>query len=108
MFFNFPAHALSPYEEDGATEIQCFEGTKQLLPFAVSAIYVREFVDRASIAQARTLIDSIYFNFEKIIENVDWMDPESHEATLDKVHRYDSRAYSRPRPRSSRTLLVCQ
>ncbi|XP_003743920.1 endothelin-converting enzyme homolog [Galendromus occidentalis] len=88
MIVDFSSVALPMNNEDldkNSVDQMCLEATKIMLPLAVSAIYVREFVDRGSIAQVRTLAELIKFNFVETIGNVQWMDPESHGATLDKI-----------------------
>ena len=72
---------LSEEDIDGL----CLDSTKELFPFAVSAIFVREFVDQSSLEQLKTLAAAIRYQFEKTIASASWLDAKSHRVTLEKV-----------------------
>lgn len=55
------------------------------LPIATSALYVKNFFKRESRNVAREMVEAINEAFQKILENVSWMDESTREAAMKKA-----------------------
>lgn len=65
--------------------IECVDVVLEHLPIATSALYVRNFFKKESKSVAVEMVDAIKLEFEKILENVPWMDDKTRDAALEKA-----------------------
>lgn len=64
---------------------ECIDVVLDNLPIATSALYVKNFFKKESRNVAREMVESIQKEFQKILENVSWMDESTREAAIKKA-----------------------
>ena len=64
---------------------ECIDVVLENLPIATSALYVKNFFMKESRNVAKEMVESIKIEFQKILENVSWMDESSKSAAIKKA-----------------------
>jgi neprilysin len=64
---------------------ECIDVVLDNLPIATSALYVKNFFKKESRNVAKQMVESIQEEFQKILENVTWMDDSTRAAAMKKA-----------------------
>lgn len=67
----------------------CVSKTNALFKWATAALYVKENFDEEAKAKVEMMIDMIMDSFHTILEEEDWLTPETKEVAADKIQAID-------------------
>lgn len=79
--------AISGSSEDEPRWKECVDLTTSGLGISVGALYVKKHFKESSKATALEIVNRIRDEFEKILNEVDWMDEETRKAALGKLKK---------------------
>ncbi|XP_031639286.1 neprilysin-2-like [Contarinia nasturtii] len=77
--------AVNGIQEQGARWKECTDLTKESLPMAVGALYVRKHFQQDSKAAAMDMVNRIRNEMELILNDAKWMDDETRQSALNKL-----------------------
>lgn len=78
--------AVSGKQEQEPRWKECIDITSGSLSIALGALYVRKYFRQDSKAAALEMVNGIRKEFENILEDVNWMDDETRQSALNKLH----------------------
>lgn len=78
--------AVSGKQEQEPRWKECIDISSGSLSIAVGALYVRKYFREDSKAAALEMVNGIRHQFEKILNEVEWMDDETRKSALNKLH----------------------
>lgn len=78
--------AVSGKQEQEPRWKECIDITSGSLSISVGALYVRKYFKEDSKRNALEMVNGIRKEFEKILNNVDWMDDETRVSATKKLH----------------------